>query len=123
MIFQELLSVCSIENVVKEIQEQFREVLIDKQLLLYQVNQLIQRMQAEDNYPTFDDLFCFMAVSKGGEKDSLYVGLYDVDEKDIAGGWEKYKINEVTDWGLSEDLALGITVFEPNLKKTVQTAL
>ena len=34
MIFKELLDICSVENVVKEIQEQFAKVATDEQSLL-----------------------------------------------------------------------------------------
>lgn len=118
MIFKDLLDVCSVEKVVNEIQKQFSKVLIDKQLLLQQVNQLIQKMQAkEEFFIPYDKSFCFMAVPNANNKQSVYVGLYDIDEKDISGGWENYKINQVRDWGFVDYQALGITVFEPSLKK------
>lgn len=47
MIFKELLDICSIENVVKEMQEQFVKESIDKKQLFRQVKQLIQKMQAK----------------------------------------------------------------------------
>ena len=117
MIFKECLNVCSVESVVREIHRQYRKAPADKQQLLQQINQLIQKMQGCENYPIFDELFCFMAVPKTQEKDSVYVGLYDVAEKDIVGGWENYKINKVKDWGFLDNQSLGIAVFEPSLKK------
>lgn len=117
MIFKELLDICSIENVVKEMQEQFVKESIDKEQLFWQVKLLIQKMQAEENYLIHSELFCIMAVPRENEDNSLYVGVYDVDEKDIVCGWEKYRINKVRDWGFTENQVLGITVFEPSIKK------
>ena len=78
----------------------------------------MEEMRADENYLVMNDkLFCFMAVPKGDKENSLYVGLYDIDEKDISGGWENYKINQVRDWGFGENSSLGVTVFEPSLKK------
>lgn len=118
MIFKDLLDVCCAENIVNKIQKQFRNATDDKELLLQQVNQLIEKLQAQEDYLIFDDkLFCFMAVPKNKYNQSIFVGLYDIEEKDITGGWEKYKINNVTDWGFMDYQVLGITVFEPSLKK------
>lgn len=118
MIFKDLLNVCCAENIASEIQKQFRNATDDKELLLQQVNQLIEKLQAQEDYLIFDDkLFCFMAVPKNEYNQSIFVGLYDIEEKDISGGWEKYKINNVTDWGFMDYQVLGITVFEPSLKK------
>lgn len=84
----------------------------------------MEEMQADENYLVMNDkLFCFMAVPKGDKENSLYVGLYDIDEKDISGGWENYKINQVRDWGFGENSSLGVTVFEPSLKNMAPIAL
>lgn len=118
MIFKDLLDVCCTENIVNEIQKQFRKAEDDKESLLQQVNQLIEKLQDQEDYCIIDDkLFCFMAVPKDEKCQSIYVGLYDIEEKDISNGWEKYKINNVTDWGFMDYQSLGITVFEPSLKK------
>lgn len=118
MIFKDLLSVCSVENVVNEIQKQFTKAKSDKQVLFEQVKQLIQKMQSKEKFFIPDDkLFCFMAVPKGNEDNSLYVGLYDIDEKDIDKGWENYRINNVRNWDFINFQSLGISVFEPSLKK------
>ena len=78
----------------------------------------MEEMRADENYLVMNDkFFCFMSVPKGDKGNSLYVGLYDIDEKDISGGWENYKINQVRDWGFGENSSLGVTVFEPSLKK------
>ncbi len=118
MIFKDLLDICSAENVVDEIQKQFSKAPSDQQLLLQQVNQLIQKMQTIEDFLILEDkLFCFMAVPKDSKEQSVYVSLYDIDKEDIAGGWENYKINKVRDWGWLDFQALGVTVFEPSLKK------
>ena len=118
MIFKDLLVTCSAKNVVDEIQKQFSKASSDKQLLLQQVNQLLQELAAETDYfIPYDKNFCFMAVPKTEEKQSIYVGLYDIEEDDKSGGWEYYKIRQVTDWGFGKYQCLGIEVFEPSLKK------
>lgn len=118
MIFKDLLDVCCVENIVSEIQKQFRKATDDEELLRIQVKQLIEQLQAiKDFFIPDDKLFCFMAVPKNKYNQSIYVGLYDIEEKDISGDWENYRINQVTDWGYIAYQALGITVFEPSLKK------
>lgn len=118
MIFKDLLDVCCSENIVSEIQKQFRKATDDEELLRIQVKQLIEKLQAQEDYFIFDDkLFCFMAVPKNKYNQSIFVGLYDIEEKDISSGWEKYKINNVTDRGFMDYQVLGVTVFEPSLKK------